>query len=133
MTTPPLRLTVSVTDADIDNGYPLPERCPVALGTNRALAAAGLPDLSASYEPYRAFCDPDGLEVCNRDGNLAYKLDADDCPSEMYEFASMFDDWHPRRFARPGDADYLDRDGLSCDRPSPIEFVLEIPVATPEE
>jgi hypothetical protein len=117
-------LKVDVTEADIDLGDDRPASCPVALALTRALAGAGFPGYTAEWEPYNGIQDPRGLEVwrhdpAGRDRVPVARLPVADCPAEMYELASLFDDWYR--------ADGDDPD--APERPAPASFSVELPLA----
>lgn len=121
-----MRLAVAVTEEDIDRGTDLPASCPVALALNRELAAAGFPGFRAEWEPYRAFCEPEGLRITagryGPDFRVVCQRGVHDCPWEMYEFASLFDDWYRH------DPEDDGPDAEVPDRPGPITFTLDLPL-----
>ncbi len=123
-------LEVTVTERDIDEGVGGNcSCCPIALAVNRALKTAGLDRLEASWEPYRAFCTPDGLLINDRwwhDCHDLCQIQAGDCPYEMTEFAGMFDHWYERQTMDPDEEDYLDQDGLPYKRPAPFACTLDL-------
>jgi hypothetical protein len=112
-------LTVTVTPTDIRQGTDRPASCPIALAATRALRRR-LPrrvwrrDYHVEFEPYRAFCKPEGLTV-RRGGDVLARIPVEDCPEEAYEFASQFDDWF--RGEPEGDAP---------DCPGPFAFTLHL-------
>lgn len=126
-----MKLLVNVTQADIDEGTDNPCDCPIALAATRALREAGFEGYRAEWEPYRAFCEPDGFTVWrprwHRDGGVSRcQLAVHDCPPEAYEFASMFDDWY--RYDEE-DGDENEDSPPPC--PCPFSFTLELPLSHP--
>lgn len=124
---------VEVTEQDIDEGVGGNVGfCPIALAVTRAVRAMGFPELEATWEHVRAYCEPEGLIVIakNRwsDTDPYCQLDTYDCPDEMSEFAFMFDDWYERQCMGKDDEDYLDQDGLPYERPAPFAFTLDLPL-----
>lgn len=123
-----MRLKVSVTDEDIDNGRDLCDSCPVALAANRALAEAGYGAQHWTERWYATF-DPygvaGGLEVYRAaetglGAEQACHAPPPFVPPEAMEFAVAFDEWH-REQQRDHDADES-----YGERPAPFTFEIDL-------
>lgn len=128
-----MKLKVQITKEDIEEAGDQCHNCPVAVAATRALGQAGFdvgdysPERwSVEWEPYRAFCEPDGLTVWRGD-TMVLRVKVGDAPLEAYEFASQFDDWFRYHFRGERPDSMEDDEDDPPPRPYPTEFELELP------